>query len=65
LVEIPNLDHLSNKVKDFDSAALIQMAQKYGSGRSKKILKSMLRKSWVFRVIIPEYEPREILAYED
>ena len=44
LVEIPNLDHLSKKVKDFDSAALIQMAQKYGSGRSKKILKSMLRK---------------------
>ena len=44
LVENVDLVHLSNKVKDFDSAALIQMAQKYGSGKARKILKSIIRK---------------------
>jgi hypothetical protein len=44
LVENPNLVDLSNKVKDFDIAALTQMAQKYGSGRARKILKTTLRK---------------------
>jgi hypothetical protein len=41
-----NLDlvSLSSKIKDFDSGVLIQMAQKYGSGRVRKILKSILRK---------------------
>jgi hypothetical protein len=44
LAETPDLVNLSKKVEDFDSAALMQMAQKYGSGRAKKILKTILRK---------------------
>ncbi len=44
LVENPDLVDLLKKVEDFDSAALIQMAQKYGSGRARKILKRILRK---------------------
>jgi hypothetical protein len=44
LAENPDLVDLSNKVEDFDSAALMQMVQKYGSGKAKKILKKILRK---------------------
>jgi hypothetical protein len=45
-----NLDlvGLSKKVEDFDSAALMQMAQKYGSGRARKILKTILRKELIY-----------------
>ena len=45
-----NLDlvGLSKKVEDFDSAALMQMAQKYGSGRARKILKTILRKDLIY-----------------
>jgi hypothetical protein len=39
---------LSKKVEDFDSAALMQMAQKYGSGRARKILKTILRKDLIY-----------------
>jgi hypothetical protein len=31
----------------------------------RRFLNRCYVKSWVFRVIILEYEPREILAYED
>jgi hypothetical protein len=44
LAETPDLVNLSKKIEDLDSAALMQMAQKYGSGRAKKILKTILRK---------------------
>ena len=58
LVELLNsLDYLADnldlvgllkKVEDFDSAALMQMAQKYGSGRARKILKTILRKDLIY-----------------
>ena len=44
LAETPELSQIHNKIKDFDSKVLVQMSQKYGSGRSRKILKSILRK---------------------
>lgn len=44
LVETPELSQIHNKIKDFDSKVLVQMSQKYGSGRSRKILKSVLPK---------------------
>ena len=48
LAENLDLVDLSKKVKDFDSAALMQMAQKYGSGRARKILKTILRKELIY-----------------
>ena len=44
IVETPELSQIQSKIKDFDSTVLVQMSQKYGSGRSRKILKSILRK---------------------
>ena len=44
LVETPELSQIQSKIKDFDSNVLVQMSQKCGSGRSRKILKSILRK---------------------
>lgn len=48
LAENLDLVGLSKKVEDFDSAALMQMAQKYGSGRARKILKTILRKELIY-----------------
>jgi hypothetical protein len=48
LAENLDLVDLSKKVEDFDSAALMQMAQKYGSGRARKILKTILRKELIY-----------------
>ena len=48
LIENPELVDLLKKVEDFDSAALMQMAQKYGSGRARKILKTILRKDLIY-----------------
>jgi hypothetical protein len=44
LAEIPTLARISNNLHEFDITSLMKMAQNYGSSRSKKILKSLVRK---------------------
>jgi hypothetical protein len=44
LAEIPTLARISNILHEFDITSLMKMAQNYGSSRSKKILKSLVRK---------------------
>ena len=48
LVEIPTLERISNKFNEFDITSLLKMAQTYGSGKSKKILKSLVRKEKIY-----------------
>lgn len=48
LVEMPTLERISNKFNEFDITSLLKMAQTYGSGKSKKILKSLVRKEKIY-----------------